>query len=229
MIRVEPDGARREYRSLVNPEMPIPPQAAAVHGITDEKVAGAPLLGQIADEVLDLIEGADLAGFNSINFDTPILENEMKRVGREIDLRSRRHMDSMRIFHKMEPRTLSAAYRKYCGGDLENAHSALADVAATLDVLDAMVGRYDELENNVEFLHGLSNQNGGRYVDRSRKFLWNDTGQACFAFGKYRDRTLKDVCAENRGYLEWMLGKDFSDDVMEILRRALDGKFPEKK
>jgi DNA polymerase III subunit epsilon len=229
MVRVEPDGSRRTYRSLVNPDMPIPPQATAVHGISDEDVAGAPRLENIGDEIFAMLEGADLAGFNSISFDMPFLENELKRVGLTADLRSGRHLDAMRIFHKMEPRTLSAAYRKFIGGDLTDAHSALADVEATLDVLDAMVGHYEDLTDNPDELHKLCHQNDGCWVDRSRKFIWNDKGQACFAFGKYRDRTIKDVVAENSGYLEWMLGKDFSDEIMQILRNALEGKFPEKK
>lgn len=229
LVRVEPDGTRREFRSLVNPDMPIPLPATAVHGITDEDVATAPHLENLVDEIRELLTNADLSGFNSISFDLPIMENELKRVGLEIDLQSARHLDAMRIFHKMEPRTLTAAYKKFCGTDLTDAHSALADVNATLDVLDAMVGFYEELSDDPEELHKLSNQNSGRWVDRSRKFIWNDDGQACFSFGKYRDRTLKDVVSENPGYLEWMLGKDFSDEIMTILRNALDRKFPEKK
>ncbi len=228
LVRVEPDGSRRDYRTLVNPEMPIPPQASAVHGITDADVRDAPTLAAVAREVIDLFADADLAGFNSLSFDAPLLENELRRVGTEFSLSGRRHLDAMRIFHRMEPRTLVAAYQKYCGKDLTEAHAALADVEATLEVLDAMVDRYDDLSGEVDALHKLSNPNEGRFVDRSRKFEWNDDGQAVFAFGKHRGKPLAEIARQYPDYLEWMLGKDFPDEVVAILREALAGKYPEK-
>jgi len=228
LVRVEPDGSRRSYRTLINPEMPIPPAAAAVHGITDADVRDAPVLSAVAREVVALFEGADLAGFNSVNFDAPLLENELRRVGVEFSLAGRRHLDAMRLFHRMEPRTLTAAYAKYCGKDLSEAHAALADVEATLEVLDAMVARYDALSGDVADLHRLSNPNEGRFVDRSRKFEWTDDGQAAFAFGKHRGTTLAEIARLHPGYLEWMLGKDFSDEVAGILRDALAGTYPKK-
>ena len=228
LVRVEPDGTRREYRTLVNPEMPIPPGASAVHGIHDADVRVAPNLAAVAREVIEFFDGADLAGFNSVNFDAPLLTNEMNRVGADFSLEGRRHLDAMRIFFTMEPRTLVAAYRKYCGKDLTEAHAALADVQATLDVLDAMVGRYDELSGDVADLHKVSNPNEGRWVDRSRKFEWNDDGQAVFTFGKHRGRPIAEIAKQYPDYLEWMLGKDFADEVTGILRNALDGTFPEK-
>ena len=228
MVRVETDGTRRDYRTLVNPEMPIPPGASAVHGITDADVREAPVLAAVAREIIDMFEDADLAGFNSVNFDTPLLENELRRVGVDFSLEGRRHLDAMRIFHRMEPRTLVAAYRKYCGKDLTEAHAALADVEATLDVLDAMVARYDELSGDVSELHKISNPNEGRWVDRSRKFEWDDDGSAVFAFGKHQGKPIAQIARQYPDYLEWMLGKDFSDEVTGILREALQGKFPEK-
>jgi DNA polymerase-3 subunit epsilon len=229
LVRVEPDGSRRAFRTLVNPEMPIPPQATAVHGISDADVHDAPSLAGVARELLVLLDGADLAGFNSIGFDAPLLENELRRVGVEFSLEGRRHVDAMRIFHRMEPRTLTAAYRKYCGKDLTEAHAALADVEATLEVLDAMVGRYEELGGDVGELHAISNPNEGRWVDRTRKFEWNDDGLAVFTFGKHRGKSLDEVARAWPDYLEWMLGKEFTDEVLTILREALDGKFPEKR
>ncbi len=228
LVRVETDGSKRDYRTLVNPEMPIPPGASAVHGIHDADVRDAPRLADVANEVQALFEGADLAGFNSVNFDAPLLENEMRRVGVEFSLQGRRHLDAMRIFHRMEPRTLVAAYAKYCGKDLTEAHAALADVQATLEVLDAMVAKYDELSGDVDALHKVSNPNEGRYVDRSRKFEWDDQGRACFTFGKHRGKSLQDIATQYPDYLEWMLGKDFSDEVSGILRGALAGEYPEK-
>ncbi len=228
LVRVETDGSRRTFRSLVNPEVPIPPQASAVHGITDDDVRDAPVLAALAGEVVAFLDGADLAGFNSARFDAPFLENELRRVGCDVSFEGRRHLDAFRIFTRMEPRTLTAAYAKYCGKDLTDAHSALADVEATLEVLDAQIARYDEVPETSAELHAFCNPDEGKWVDRGRKFFWTDDGQAAFAFGKYKDMTLEQVKAENAGYLEWMLGKDFSDEVMQILRRALDGDFPKK-
>jgi DNA polymerase III subunit epsilon len=228
LVRVEPDGARRSYRTLVNPGMPIPPPATAVHGISDDDVRDAPTLAAVAAEIVGLFEGADLCGFNSIGFDAPLLETELRRVGAALDLAGRRHLDAMRIFHAMEPRTLTAAYRKYCGKDLAGAHAALADVEATLEVLDAMVGHYDELSGDVDDLHRLSNPNEGRFVDRTRKFEWDDLGRACFTFGKHQGRPLEEIARTTPGYLSWMLGNDFSDEVRTILSDALVGRFPAK-
>ncbi|MBU1073553.1 3'-5' exonuclease, partial [bacterium] len=192
-------------------------------------VREAPLLAAVAREIIDMFEGADLAGFNSVGFDAPLLENELRRVGTDFSLAGRRHLDAMRIFHRMEPRTLEAAYRKYCGKDLTEAHAALADVEATLEVLDAMVARYDELSGDVTALHEVSNPDEGRWVDRSRKFEWDDDGNAVFAFGKHGGRPLAQIARQHPDYLTWMLGKDFSDEVSGILRDALQGRFPEKE
>lgn len=228
MIRVEPDGSRRTFRSLVNPQMPIPPGASAVHGIHDADVADAPALAALAAEITAFLDGADLAGFNSFRFDAPMLEAELTRVGCQIELLGRRHLDAQIIFHKMEPRTLIAAYAKFCGKELVDAHSALADVEATLEVLDAQLGHYPDLPKDSAALHAFCHPDEGRWVDRGRKFYWGEDGEAAFGFGKYEDRSLRDVKAENAGYLEWMLGKDFSDEVKGILREALEGRFPRR-
>jgi DNA polymerase-3 subunit epsilon len=228
IIRVEPGGARRTFETLVNPERPIPPEATAVHGIRDGDVRDAPTFAQVRRDVEELLQGADLAGFNSVSFDQPLLAAELKRAGSELDFRGVRHLDAMRIFHRMERRDLTAAYRFYCDRELVGAHSALADTTATLEILDAQVGRYPEVPADVDALHVFCNPDEGKFVDRTRKLVWNDHGEAEFTFGKYQGRTLNDVCGENRGYLEWMLGKDFSEEVKGILREALGGVFPRK-
>lgn len=229
IIRVEPDGRRRTFESLVNPERPIPPEATRIHGIKDSDVAHQPTFSQIRTDVEELLEGADLAGFNSIRFDAPLLQNELRWAGSHRDFREVKQVDAMRIFHLMEPRNLSAAVRFYCGEELQDAHSALADTEATLAVLDAQVAHYEDLPGDVDALHRICNPDEGRYVDRTRKFIWTADGDAVFTFGKLKGQTLqKAVQGEGRGYLEWMLGKDFSEEVKDILRNALQGIFPTK-
>jgi DNA polymerase-3 subunit epsilon len=229
IIRVEPGGERQTWDSLVNPECPIPPQATAVHGITDADVQGAPTFAQLRSEIEDRLDGADLAGFNSIYFDLPLLETELRRVGSRLDLTAAKHLDAMRIFHQMERRDLTAAYKFYCDKDLVGAHGALADAAATLEVLDAQIARYDEVPAEVEALHRFCNPDEGKWVDRTRKFVFDDQGEAVFTFGKLRGQSLKAAAQGDRGYLEWMLNKDFSEEVKGILRDALAGVFPQKR
>ncbi len=226
LIRVEPDGARDEWESLVNPEQPIPAESTAIHGISDDDVRDAPTFSQLRAEVEERLAGADLAGFNSIRFDQPLLEAELVRAGGKPDFQGVRHLDAMRIFHTMEPRNLGAAYRLYCDEELVGAHGALADSRATLEVLDAQVGRYDEVPADIDALHRFCNPDEGKFVDRTRKFAFDDQGEAVFTFGKMRNVRLRDA---DRGYLEWMLNKDFSAEVKEILRTALAGTFPQRR
>lgn len=230
IIRVEPDGRRTTFESLVNPERSIPPEASRVHGIKDEDVRDKPTFAQIRREVEEYLEGAVLGGFNSINFDAPLLQAELKRTESDLELRSFKQVDAMRIFHRLERRDLTAAYKFYCGKDLVGAHSALTDTEATLEILDAQVGRYEEVPSELDALHTFCNPDEGKFVDRSRKFRWNDAGDAIFTFGKYNGSTLQEACKDTRGrgYLEWMLGKDFNEDVKDVLRQALGGVFPKK-
>ena len=231
MIKVAPDGSRTTFETLVNPEQPIPPEATKVHGIKDGDVRDKPTFSQIRSEVEDYLAEADLAGFNSVNFDLPLLQAEMTRAGSEMDFPGVRHLDAMKIFHRMERRDLTAAYKLYCGQDLTGAHNALADTEATLAILDAQIVRYDEVPDEVDALHRFCNPDEGRYVDRKRKFLWDDQGEAEFTFGKYQGQSLNKVVTDQRGrsYLEWMLTSDFNEEVKGILRDALDGAFPKKE
>ncbi len=230
LIREEPDGSRRTFSSLVDPQRPIPPAATAVHGVTDAMVKGQPTIAQLRGELEPLLTGTDLAGYNSIRFDAPLLQAELRRAGSELDLRGARHVDAMVIFKLMEPRNLTAAYRKYCDKELVGAHSALADTEAALEVLDAQVAFYAAVPDDVDALHALCNPDEGRFVDRGRKFIWNDEGHAVFTFGKHNGEVLDAVAADprKRGYLEWMLGKDFNEEVKGILREALAGVFPRR-
>ncbi len=231
LVRIAPDGRRATLESLINPERPIPPGATAVHGISDDDVRDAPTFTQLRPEIEEMFKEADLAGYNSIRFDLPLLQAELKRVGGFLDLRGVRHLDAMRIFHTKEPRDLTAAYRFYCDRDLTGAHNALADVTATLEVLDAQLGKYADLPREIGELHEYCNPDEGKYLDRQRKLAWNDQGEAVFTFGKFRNATLQEACAQadGRGYLEWILSKDFNEDLKAILREALDGVFPQRE
>jgi DNA polymerase-3 subunit epsilon len=228
LIRVEPDGSRRTYETLVNPQIPIPSGATAVHGIGDKDVADKPALAAIADDVTGMLDGADLLGFNSIQFDLPLLAEEMRRVGRPLEMVGRRHLDAMRIFHEKEKRDLTAAFRFYCGGELVGAHSALADAKATLDVLEAQLERYGDLPRTPDGLHQFCHRDQANWIDISGKFIWNADGEASFGFGKNKGRTLKDVFQKDPGYFDWMLGSDFTGDVKRIAAEAKLGLFPRK-
>ncbi|MFT5232948.1 MAG: DNA polymerase-3 subunit epsilon [Candidatus Krumholzibacteriia bacterium] len=231
VIRIEPSGEQKTYESLVNPECPIPPEASAVHGISDEDVRNEPTFSQVRQDVEEMFAGADLAGYNSVRFDQPLLTAELKRAGSALDFRGVKHLDAMRIFHQKEKRDLTAAYKMYCGKTLEGAHSALVDTTATLEILDAQLAHYDDLPRDVEALHTYCNPDEGKFVDLKRKFIWTEEGEAAFTFGKYQGQSLQLVVADprGRGYLEWMLNKDFSEEIKGILREALDGVFPRKE
>lgn len=227
LVRLEPDGTREEFETLVNPGEPIPAEATAIHGITDQDVEFAPPFRRIAAEIVTRTAGCDLAGFNLIRFDIPLLLNEFRRAGELWDLTGVRILDAQILYHMMEPRDLSAAYRFYCGRELEGAHGAMADTRATLDVLLAQVRRYPDLPDDVAGLDALCNRPDPRFVDRDRRFRWRN-GEAVFNFGEHKGRSLQDVAKSNTSYLEWMLRKSFSDEVHGLIRDALSGDAPQK-
>jgi DNA polymerase-3 subunit epsilon len=230
VVRLDPDGGRDEWVQRINPDMPIPSGATAVHGITDADVRDMPRLADVAAHLLALFAGADAAGFNSASFDLPFLAADLERVGLSLDRSSLRHVDAMRIFHLREPRDLSAALRFYCGREHAGAHSALADARATLDILEAQVARYDDLPVDVEGLHAFCGQGRGDGVDPDGRLVWSPEGEAVFTFGKYKGRTLRQVAAEDAGYLRFIqkpdLEKPFSAEVRRLAREAAAGRFP---
>ena len=226
IIRLSPDGLSdlsKEY--LVNPGIPIPSEASAVHKITDEMVRDKPSFKDIASELLGVFEGCDLAGFNIEKFDLPLLSQEFARVGIPNFASGRRIVDSMVIFHKNEHRDLTAAVRFYLDRDHSMAHSALADAQATSDVLSAQINRYG-LPSDVEGLHKYCAERPANYIDSEGKLVWKD-GKALFSFGKLKGFSLEDAITQNKEYLDWILNSDFPSDCKEIIRQALNGKFPE--
>lgn len=215
IIKTFPDGTEEVFTSLVNPEMPIPAEAAAVHGITDEKVADQPTFKEIAPKVVALLKDADVGGFNSNHFDIPLLAEELLRAEQNLDLKKARAVDSKVIFFKQEPRNLSAAYKFYCDKELHDAHSAEADTRATFEIFKAQLERYDELEKNMDFLHDFSNQTDA--ADFAGFIRYNQAGEETFSFGKYKGQSVQAVLQKDPGYYSWLQNADFPRYTKRVL------------
>jgi len=215
IIKILPNGEEQTYTKRVNPTIPIPEQASAVHGIYDKDVADAPTFKEISKEVARFIEGCDLAGFNSNKFDIPLLAEEFLRADVDIDLKKRKFIDVQTIFHKMEQRTLSAAYKFYCNKDLDNAHSAEADTRATYEILKAQIERYDDLENDVDALSKFSTFN--KNVDFAGRIVYDEQGREVINFGKHKGKLVEDVLKSDPGYYGWIMKSDFSLDTKRVL------------
>lgn len=207
MIRIEPDGEEIVRTRRLNPGMPIPPEATAVHGITDDDVRDCPTFAQVAKSLAEFVRGCDFGGFNSNRFDLPLLVEEFLRVGIDVDFKQRRFVDVQNIFHKKEQRTLVAAYRFYCDKELDDAHSAAADTRATYEVLQAQLDRYDDLENDIDFLASFSAR--GESADYAGRILYNEKGEEVFGFGKYRGQRVAEVFRREPSYYAWMMNGDF--------------------
>ena len=215
ILKVNPDGTEESKTWLVNPEMPIPKEVTAIHGISDEDIADKPTFNTLAKEVYNMIKDSDLAGFNSNRFDIPLLAEEMLRADIDFDMKNSLAIDVQTIFHKMEQRTLSAAYKFYCDKSLENAHSAEADTNATFEVLKAQVSKYDELENDSKFLAEFSSRN--KFADFAGFIAYNKKGEECFSFGKHKNKTVVEVLEKEPGYFGWLLNADFPLYTKKVL------------
>lgn len=222
IVRVDPDGKKMTYERRINPEMEISKEATEVHGISNEDVANAPKLKDVVSEVIDFIKGCDLAGFNSNKFDLPMLAEELLRVGSDYDLSQVKHIDVQNIFHKMEQRTLSAAYQFYCDKSLENAHAAFADAEATWEVLDAQVARYSELENNVDFLATFSLYGDVKRADFAGRLAFDKNGEVTYNFGKHKGKSVAQVAKEEPGYYGWMMDADFPLYTKQQLKAEME-------
>jgi DNA polymerase III subunit epsilon len=222
IVKIHPDGTETVKRRLVNPQIPIPKEASDVHGITDAMVKDAPTFRQVSNEVRQFLEQCDLAGYNSNRFDWPLLMEEFLRVGLAFDLDDRRMLDVQKIYHLLEPRTLSAAYKFYCDKTLENAHSAEVDARATWEVFSAQVGRYPQLGSSLESV--LQYIGEEQIVDFARRFIM-ENGKEVFNFGKHKGRPVADVLRSEPQYYDWMMKGDFpmhtKQKLTEILNRTL--------
>lgn len=215
LVKVMPDGTKEVKTRRINPEMPIPPAATAVHGITDEDVKDCPRFREIAKSLAAYIEGCDFGGFNSNKFDIPVLAEEFLRAGVDVDLKKRKMVDVQNIFHKMEQRTLVAAYKFYCDKDLENAHSAEADTLATYEVLMAQLDRYEELKNDIDFLADFSSRS--QFVDYAGRIVYDEKGVEVFNFGKHKGRSVAEVFREEPSYYLWMMNGDFPKYTQKVI------------
>lgn len=226
-------GEPEEMSMLINPGVPISEEAMEVHGITPKDVANKPTFQQVAQEIYDFIGNADLAGYNSNRFDIPMLMEEFDRVGMEFNVDNRRTVDVQRIFYKMEPRTLKAALRFYCNKEMENAHDALADVYATIDVFKGQLEHYkgvdyededgkvtpEPVTNDIQAVHDFTNDL--RYVDATQKMKYAPDGTIVFSFGKYNGKPVAATLSKDKQYYNWILNKEFSSQVKQIVKKLV--------
>lgn len=215
IIKVNTDGSRESLEIRLNPGITIPPESTLIHGITDEMVANEPIFKDKARNIYNFLKGCDLAGFNSDRFDIPLLVEELLRADLDFDFKNTKTIDVQNIFHKMESRTLSAALKFYCDKELTDAHTAIADANATLDVLLAQLDRYSELEPNVDFLNHFSTRK--KTADFAGFLIYNKDDEICFGFGKHKGKKVNEILKEEPGYFGWILNADFPRYTKKIL------------
>lgn len=215
ILKIYPDGKKESKTWLINPEMQIPDYATAIHGITNEKVADKPIFKEVSKSIYNMIKDSDLAGFNSDRFDIPLLAEEMLRADIDFDMKNRVSVDVQTIFHKMEQRTLSAAYKFYCDKSLDDAHSAQADAHATYEVLKAQLERYKDLENNMKSLATFTTRK--QAVDFAGLIVYDEDEQEVFSFGKHKGRKVEEILEEDPGYFGWVLNADFPRYTKKVL------------
>ena len=215
IIKIMPNGDKEIKTKRINPTIPIPAASSAVHGITDVDIAQSPTFKEVAKELSKFIEGCDLAGFNSNKFDIPLIAEEFLRADVDFDVSKRNLVDVQNIFHKLEQRTLSAAYQFYCNKSLNNAHSAEADTIATYEILEAQIEKYSELENNVKFLAEFSQRTTN--ADLMGRIVFDENGIEVFNFGKHKGKSVEKIFEIEPGYYSWMMNGDFPLYTKKVL------------
>jgi DNA polymerase-3 subunit epsilon len=215
VLKISPNGKEEWMTTRVNPEMPIPPKTTAIHGIKDEDVKSSPTFREIGKNLASFLEGCDLAGYNAIKFDIPVLAEEFLRVNIDFNFKKRRYVDVQVIFHKKEQRTLGAAYQFYCKKDLEGAHGSKADTAATFEVLKSQLDKYKDLENDVEKLADFSSFNTN--VDFAGRIIVDENGIEVFNFGKHKGKAVETVFSQEPAYYSWMMNGDFPLYTKKVL------------
>jgi DNA polymerase-3 subunit epsilon len=227
LLKITPNGKEQWMTTLINPEMPIPPKVTALHGISDADVAGAPKFKDIAKNLAAFLEGCDLAGYNAIKFDIPVLAEEFLRTNNDFNFRKRRYVDVQVIFHKKEQRTLGAAYLFYCKKELKNAHTAEADTAATYEILKSQLDTYPDLENDIEKLADFSAFNNN--ADFAGRIILDENGIETFNFGKHKGKPVEQVFRDDPSYYSWMMNGDFPLYTKKVLTEIKLRTFGNKK
>ena len=217
ILKIRPDESEETYTRRINPGIQISEESIAIHGITNAAVKNEPTFGELANEIKDFLGDADLAGYNSNRFDIPFLLEELLNHNVEISMENRRCIDVQTVFHKMEQRTLSAAYKFYCDQTIENAHSAEADTRATFEILKAQIDRYPEVENDIDFLEEFTQQGANKKIDFVGRLAMNEKGDVLYNFGKHNGKTLQEVYKKEPGYHRWIMDNDFPLITKKIL------------
>jgi DNA polymerase-3 subunit epsilon len=226
ILKVFPNGNKESRTWLVNPEIEIPAEAEAIHGISNARVANEPTFKSLSGEIYHMIRDSDLGGFNSDRFDIPLLAEEMLRTGVDFDMKNMVSVDVQTIFHKMEKRTLVAAYKFYCNKELSDAHSAEADTHATYEVLLSQLDRYPELENNVRKLAEFSTHR--QFADFAGFIAYDENGEEIFAFVKHKGKKVAEVLENEPGYFGWILNADFPLYTKKVLTQIKLNKLNNK-
>lgn len=203
ILKIHPNGVEERFRSLINPEITISEEVIKIHGITNEMVENSPTFKDIAPTLISFLENTDLAGYNSNKFDIPLLAEEFLRAEINFDISEKKFVDVQNIFHKMEQRTLIAAYNFYCGKELENAHNAMNDTEATWEVLKSQIEKYDQLEGTIEFLSEFSSN--GNNADLAGRLIYTDNKEIAYNFGKHKGKTVQEVSKIEPGYYSWFI------------------------
>lgn len=222
ILKIHPDQKQEKYIKRVNPGIPIPPESTAIHGIKNEDIKDCPLFKDLAEEIKTFIGESDLAGYNSNKFDIPFLLEEFLRLGIEIEMEGRKFVDVQTIFHKMEQRTLGAAFRFYCNRELENAHSAEADITATFEILKAQLDRYPDLKNDISYLSEFTQTDKSKKIDFVGRLALNDKNEIVYNFGKHAGKTIREVLSLEPGYHRWILDNEFPLYTKSIVKKETD-------
>lgn len=220
ILKVNPDGSKTMRTHRVNPEMPISAESTSIHGISNDDVATEPTFADLAPSLFKFLFDCDLAGYNSNKFDVPMLVEEFYRVGVEFDFQERKLVDVQNVFHKMEQRTLQAAYKFYCNKEIENAHSAQADIEATYEVLEAQLAKYESLQSDVDFLSEFSRFHNS--ADIMGRIVYDDQGRECINFGKHKGKQVEDVFQKEPGYYGWIMNGDFPKSTKKVFKDIMD-------
>ncbi len=222
ILKIHPDGTQETYLKRVNPEVKMTEENMAIHGITNKELENEPTFGELAPEIKAFIADCDFGGYNSNRFDVPVLVEEMLRVDPTFNISKAKFIDVQNIFHKMEQRTLSAAYKFYCGNDLVNAHSALADATATWEILNAQLEKYTDLKTDVAFLADFTLAHDNQRADFAGRLAKNEKGEILYNFGKNRGKTVAEIMQTEPGYHGWMLNADFPLHTKQTLREEVE-------